>query len=160
VTKPTAMKRTSPVHPWAPPATAGTDSLAGWPLSHRLATMENPVVHFEILGSDGPALTDFYRGLFGWPLQDTPLPGWPSYAIMEPPAGGIGGAVGVSDAAPNGAVVIYVDVDDIDQTLSRAVSMGASVALPVTSVGGTGLSVAWLRDPQGNVIGLVKRSQH
>jgi len=121
--------------------------------------MENPVVHFEILGSDGPQLIDFYRGLFGWPLQDTPLPGWPSYAIMEPPAEGIGGAVGTSDAAPNGAVVVYADVDDIDQTLSRAVSMGATVALPVTSVGGTGLSVAWLRDPQGNLIGLVKRPQ-
>jgi uncharacterized protein len=121
--------------------------------------MDNPVVHFEILGSDGPQLIDFYRGLFGWPLQDTPLSGWPSYAIMEPPAEGIGGAVGTSDAAPNGAVVVYVDVDDIDETMSRAVSMGASVALPVTSVGGTGLSVAWLRDPQGNLIGLVKRPQ-
>ncbi len=122
--------------------------------------MENPVVHFEILGSDGPQLIDFYRGLFGWSLQDTPLPGWPSYAIMEPPAEGIGGAVGTSDAAPNGAVVVYVDVDDIDRTLSRAVSMGASVALPVTSVVGTVLSVAWLRDPQGNLIGLVNRPQH
>jgi uncharacterized protein len=122
--------------------------------------MDNPVVHFEILGSDGPQLIDFYRGLFGWPLQEAPLPGWPSYAIMEPPAEGIGGAVGTSDAAPNGAVVVYVDVDDIDQTLDRAVALGASVALPVTSVAGTVLSVAWLRDPQGNLIGLVKRSQH
>ena len=122
--------------------------------------MDNPVVHFEILGSDGPQLIDFYRSLFGWPLQDTPLPGWPSYAIMEPPAEGIGGAVGTSDAAPNGAVVVYVDVDDIHQTLDHAVALGASVALPTTSVAGTALSVAWLRDPQGNLIGLVNRSEH
>lgn len=52
--------------------------------------MDNPVVHFEILGSDGTKLIDFYRAVFGWPLQDNPLPGWPSYAIMEP-ARGIGG---------------------------------------------------------------------
>ena len=122
--------------------------------------MENPVVHFEILGSDGPQLIDFYRGLFGWPLRDTPLPSWPSYAIMEPLAEGIGGAVGTADAAPNGAVVVYVAVDDLDGTMSRARAMGASVALPVTSVPGTGLSIAWLRDPQGNLIGLVNRSEH
>jgi predicted enzyme related to lactoylglutathione lyase len=26
--------------------------------------MDNPVVHFEILGSDGIKLIDFYRGVF------------------------------------------------------------------------------------------------
>jgi uncharacterized protein len=121
--------------------------------------MDNPVVHFEILGRDGIKLIDFYREVFGWPLQDNPLPGWPSYAIMEP-GQGIGGAVGRADAAPNGGVVVYVEVDDLDQTLNLAVGRGASVALPVTSVTGTKLSVAWLRDPQGNLIGLVKRSEH
>jgi uncharacterized protein len=121
--------------------------------------MDNPVVHFEILGSDGIKLIDFYRDLFGWPLQDTPLPGWPNYAIMEPEQG-IGGAVGSADAAPNGAVVVYVEVDDLEETLSRAVGLGASVALPATSVAGTALRVAWLQDPQGNLIGLVRRSEH
>ncbi len=121
--------------------------------------MKNPVVHFEILGSDGPGLIDFYRHAFGWPLQDNPLPGWPNYAIMEPPDQGIGGAVGRSDAAPNGAVLVYVEVDDLDETLNRAVRLGATVALPVTSVAGTKLSVAWLRDPQGNLIGLVRRAE-
>jgi uncharacterized protein len=121
--------------------------------------MDNPVVHFEILGRDGSELIDFYRDVFGWPLQSHTLPGWPSYAIMEP-AEGIGGAVGSADAAPNGAVVVYVEVDDIDESLNRAVARGASVALPVTSVAGTDLSVAWLKDPQGNLIGLVRRREH
>src|SRR5215472_2162625 len=121
--------------------------------------MDNPVTHFEILGRDGIKLIDFYCDVFGWPLQDNPLPGWPSYAIMEP-ARGIGGAVGSADAAPNGGVIVYVEVDDLDQTLNRAVGLGASVALPVTSVAGTKLSVAWLRDPQGNLIGLVRRPEH
>jgi uncharacterized protein len=119
--------------------------------------MDNPVVHFEILGSDGTALIGFYRDVFGWPLQDTPLPGWPSYAIMEPERG-IGGAVGHADAAPDGAVIVYIEVDDLGESLDRAVERGATVALPVTEVAGTQLSVAWLRDPEGNLIGLVKRS--
>lgn len=33
--------------------------------------MDNPVVHFEILGPDGAQLIDFYRDVFGWPLQDS-----------------------------------------------------------------------------------------
>jgi predicted enzyme related to lactoylglutathione lyase len=119
--------------------------------------MNNPVVHFEILGSDGAALIEFYREVFGWPLRDTPLPGWPSYAIMEPEQG-MGGAVGRADAAPDGAVIVYIEVDDVGGALDRAVERGATVALPVTSVAGTQLSVAWLRDPQGNLVGLVKRS--
>ncbi len=121
--------------------------------------MANPVVHFEILGNEGSELIDFYRNVFGWPLQNHPIPGWPSYAIMQP-AEGIGGAVGSADAAPNGAVLVYVEVDDLDETLNRAVGRGASVALPVTSVAGTELKVAWLRDPQGNLVGLVRPSEH
>jgi predicted enzyme related to lactoylglutathione lyase len=42
---------------------------------------------------------------------------------MEP-AHGIGGAVGSADAAPNGAVIVYIEVDDLDQTLNRAVALG------------------------------------
>ncbi len=119
--------------------------------------MDNPVVHFEILGTDGAALIGFYRDVFGWPLRDNPLPGWPSYAIMEP-AQGVGGAVGRADAAPGGAVIVYIEVDDLGESLDRAVERGATVALPVTPVAGTQLSVAWLRDPQGNLVGLVKGS--
>jgi uncharacterized protein len=122
--------------------------------------MNNPVVHFEILGRNGSKLIDFYRDVFAWPLLDNPLPGWPSYAIMESVAQGIGGAVGSADAAPDGAVVVYVEVDDLEETISRAARRGASVALPVTSVAGTGLTVAWLRDPQGNIVGLIRRSGH
>jgi hypothetical protein len=44
-------------------------STAAWrssaaPASAGLAAMDNPVVHFEILGSDGIKLIDFYRGVF------------------------------------------------------------------------------------------------
>lgn len=31
--------------------------------------MNNPVVHFEILGPNGPDAIDFYRRLFGWDLR-------------------------------------------------------------------------------------------
>ena len=34
--------------------------------------------------------------------------------------------------------------------------MGATIALPVTHVPGPEVTIAWLGDPQGNLLGLVK----
>jgi predicted enzyme related to lactoylglutathione lyase len=72
---------------------------------------------------------------------------------------GIGGAVGASEAAPDGGVLVYVEVDDLDAYLVRALNQGATVAMPVTNVAGTKLNVAWIRDPQGNLLGLVNRRE-
>jgi uncharacterized protein len=118
--------------------------------------VKNPVVHFEILGSDGAALIEFYRSLFGWPIQEHVLPGWPQYGIMEAPDRGIGGAVGAADAAGGPAVVVYVEVDDPAAYIERATALGGSLVLPVTDLPGAHVTVAWLRDPQGNLLGLLK----
>src|ERR1700685_1944740 len=112
--------------------------------------MKNPVVHFEILGQDGSELIDFYRALFEGPIEDHTLPGWPHYAVMEPD-NGIGGAVGSADAIPGSAVLVYVEVDDPDSYVRKATAMGATVVIPVTKVPGPGVTIAWLRDPQGNL---------
>jgi uncharacterized protein len=121
--------------------------------------VRNPVVHFEILGSDGGALIAFYRDLFGWAMEEHVLPGWPSYAIMEPSDEGIGGAVGSADAAGGPAVIVYVEVDDPQAYVEQATDMGATVVLPVTQLPGMQVTVAWLRDPQGNLLGLVKNRE-
>jgi predicted enzyme related to lactoylglutathione lyase len=117
--------------------------------------MKNPVVHFEILGQDGTELIRFYCELFEWPIEENSLPGWPHYGVMECD-NGIGGAVGTADAVQGSAVLVYVEVDDPDTYLRRATAMGATVVLPVTEVPGPEVTIAWLRDPQGNLLGLVK----
>jgi uncharacterized protein len=121
--------------------------------------MKNPVVHFEILGPDGAKLIDFYRALFEWPIADNQLPGWPHYGFLKADSG-IAGAVGTSDTAPDGAVLVYVEVDDPQAYIDRATEMGATVAMPVTDVPGAEVTMAWLRDPQGNLVGLVKADDH
>ena len=36
--------------------------------------MGDPVVHFEVVGRDGPALQSFYSELFGWKISaDNPM---------------------------------------------------------------------------------------
>jgi predicted enzyme related to lactoylglutathione lyase len=117
--------------------------------------MSNPVVHFEILAPDGGALQQFYRQLFGWRLHEGQLPGWPHYGLLRAGEGGIGGAVGTADAAVQPAVV----VDDPMAYLERAEQLGATVVLPATHVADAKVTVGWLRDPQGNIVGVVKNHE-
>jgi uncharacterized protein len=120
--------------------------------------MENPVVHFEILGGDGPSLAAFYQDLFGWALRDVPMPGYDAYAFLPAPDRGIGGGVGQLDSGGPGFVTVYVEVTDPESVLDRAVQAGAEVVLPVTELPGVG-AIARFRDPQGNVVGLVGSSR-
>lgn len=119
--------------------------------------MRNPVVHFEILGPDGPAAIAFYRELFGWDLRQVPMAGYHTYAYLRQPDQGIGGGIGKlepGNRAGERLVTIYVEVSDPQAILDQAVQAGAQTILPVTEIDGVG-SIARFRDPQGNIIGLV-----
>jgi predicted enzyme related to lactoylglutathione lyase len=111
----------------------------------------NPVVHFEITGSDGPELQNFYRELFDWKIDADNE--W-HYGMVE--TGGEGGINGGIAGGQNGdhRVTVYTQVDDPQTYLDKAVSLGATMLMPVTDIGGT--VIAMFRDPSGNTSGLVK----
>lgn len=114
--------------------------------------MPNPVVHFEITGKDAEALQKYYRDLFGWSLTAM-APDVP-YGLVgsEETGDGIGGGVGASiDGAP--LLTIYVQVDDIQGVLDRAVELGGEVVLPPTVVPGV-VTYARFKDMEGNIVGL------
>lgn len=117
--------------------------------------MNNPIVHFEILGRDGPSLVAFYRDLFGWELREVPMEGYTSYSFLPSPDEGIGGGVGQLRPESQPFVTIYIEVTDPRAMLDAAVRSGAETVLDVTSVPGVG-DIARFRDPQGNIIGLVR----
>ena len=124
--------------------------------------MNNPVVHFEILAPDGPGLIAFYRDLFGWELRQVPMPGYHTYAYLPQPDEGIGGGVGQlhpDDPVGPSVVTIYIEVEDAQATLDRAVQAGAKVSLSATDIDGVG-TIARFRDPYGNTIGLVRSERH
>lgn len=113
--------------------------------------MANPVVHFEILGSDAAKTQAFYRDLFGWTINaDNPM----EYGIVEGGDGGIGGGVGATQDGSH-LVTVYVQVQDLQAALDRAVELGGRVVLPVTDVPNV-VALAQFADPDGNVVGLVK----
>lgn len=117
--------------------------------------MKNPIVHFEILGRDGPSLVAFYRDLFGWELRDATMEGYRTYAFLPSPDQGIGGGVGQLESNEDPFVTIYVEVADPKSLLEEAVTRGARVVLAPTDVPGVG-QIARFRDAQGNVVGLVR----
>jgi predicted enzyme related to lactoylglutathione lyase len=114
--------------------------------------MGAPVTHFEIISRNGEQIKQFYSKLFGWEINsDNPM----NYGLVQPQGRGIGG--GVSGPGPDGMthVTFYAEVDDPQATLDQAVSMGASVVLPVTVIPGM-VTYALFNDPDGNRIGIVK----
>ncbi|MCX8213781.1 MAG: hypothetical protein OTJ97_04630 [SAR202 cluster bacterium] len=77
------------------------------------------------------------------------------YGMVETHAGkGIdGGIMEAQDGAPN-MVTFYVESDDIQASLDKAVKLGGKVLMPVTEA--PMVTFVLFSDPEGNVIGLVK----
>jgi predicted enzyme related to lactoylglutathione lyase len=113
--------------------------------------MGNPVVWFEIHGQDADRLHGFYRTVFGWSIDaDNPM----SYGFVETGSeSGIQGAIATGQGTRG--VVIFLETDDVQGALDRAVAAGAEVVVPVGGIPGV-VQLAQFRDPEGNRIGLVK----
>lgn len=111
--------------------------------------MANPVVHFEVVGSDGAKLQEFYGELFGWTINaDNEM----NYGIVDNGGQGINGGVGES---PEGAhVTWYVQVPSIDDYLKKAEQIGGKTVMARTEM--DMVTMAMVADPEGNIVGLVE----
>ena len=108
------------------------------------------VVHIEIPAADVKAAGKFYQSLFGWKLQhDEEL----NYSMWEAGDGPGGGFPAVSDEAPAGHVLVYIDSDDIEADLKNAEKLGGKIVHPKTEIPQTGW-FGMFQDPTGNVVGL------
>ncbi len=120
--------------------------------------MGQPVVHFEIVGKDGPVLQSFFSELFGWKIDaDNPM----SYGIVSREDNvnaegvGIGGGVAQGPEGYPGHVTVYVEVPDVEAALAKAESLGATRMMGPDEVM-DGLVIGLLTDPEGHTIGVVK----
>jgi len=121
--------------------------------------MSGRVVHFEIPFDDGDRARGFYREAFGWDLQSMPGMGYtlvtsgPSGDSGPTEPGFINGGMMSRQDSPSSAPILVVDVDSIDDTLTRTDGLGAKTLRGKEPVGDMGFA-AYLADPEGNVIGL------
>jgi predicted enzyme related to lactoylglutathione lyase len=65
--------------------------------------MANPFVHVELHTKDLPRAREFYSRLFGWKLQDMPMPGGGSYTMIDVGGGADGWMSVITD--PTGATL-------------------------------------------------------
>jgi|SRR5450755_2599038 predicted enzyme related to lactoylglutathione lyase len=123
--------------------------------------MGQPVVHFEIIGTDPSGLRGYYAELFGWDFDTS---GLVSDAVSEPAnygfveqnktsdgtgiPGGVGGGPGYDARA-----TFYVGVPDVEAALAEAESLGGTRKMGPDRAP-NGLVVGHFTDPEGNLIGL------
>lgn len=115
--------------------------------------MPNPIVHFEIVGSDGKKLQDFYGGVFGWKIDAN---NEYNYGIVDTDSSGTGIAGGIGptmDGKPR--VSVYAQVPDLQATLDKAEQLGGKTLMPPTEIPGA-VTMAMFADPEGNVMGIIK----
>lgn len=116
--------------------------------------MANPFVHVELQTNDTTSARKFYTGLFGWKLQDVPMPGG-TYTMIEVGSGTGGGMMRNPVPGAPSHWLAYVAVDDINVSTKKAKELGAQVLLDVTEVGEFGwMSV--VTDPTGATLGMWK----
>jgi uncharacterized protein len=117
--------------------------------------MGQPVVHFEVVGKDGPALHRYYAELFGWNINvDNPM----NYGLVDGKdngEGGIGGGVGQGPEGYGGHVTFYVAVPDVEEALQKAESLGGTRVMGPEDIMGM-VVLGQFKDPEGNLIGVVK----
>ena len=113
--------------------------------------MGRPVVHFEIGCRDRAKTGDFYAKLFGWQITAA----GPASNIET--GSGISGHITSLGHEPEHYTMFYVDVEDVQAALDKAVELGGKkVVGPITIPTGT---FAWFADPDGNTIGLLKTTR-
>jgi uncharacterized protein len=114
----------------------------------------------ELVSTDPKASAAFYEKLFGW--EAAPFvpkgapPGGPPYLVFRTGSGDEMGAGGLMQAPAPGIPthwLPYVIVENADQSLAKAVALGATALTPVMSIGEVG-RIAVIQDPLGAILGL------
>ena len=101
----------------------------------------------ELTTPDPKAAVAFYTKVFGWKPEVMHL-GPMDYTVVKAGEVAIGGITTGQPEAPI-AWTPYVTVDNIDETVKLAESLGAKVCFPPTDIPEVG-RFAILRDPQGS----------
>jgi predicted enzyme related to lactoylglutathione lyase len=115
--------------------------------------MANPFVHVELHTGDLGKAKAFYSKLFGWKLEDMPMPGGGSYTMIGVGEGTGGGMMTSPMPGTPPQWLAYVGVEDVASSTRKAKELGAKIVQDKMEVGGFGwMSV--ISDPTGATIAL------
>jgi hypothetical protein len=129
----------------------------------------NRVIHFEIQAADPDRAAEFYRRVFGWEVREWKVPGvevshenryWLA-TTGRPSERGIDGGILVRRGAPPAdgqsvnAYVCTIEVPSVDESVTKAVGAGGTLALPKMAIRGVGW-LAYCKDTEGNIFGMMQ----
>lgn len=111
----------------------------------------NPLCHFELMVSDLEKAKAFYSTVFDWSYEnwDGPI----EYTTIKTGREPGGGMMRKPDEAPHPALSSYFLVDDVDATLDKARSAGATVIVQKMEIPELGWHAMFV-DPDGIPIGI------
>ncbi|MDA0264877.1 MAG: VOC family protein [Chloroflexi bacterium] len=102
----------------------------------------------ELLTTDPARAVLFYSGLLG--LGSSKMPGPDDYTLLNAGGTDVAGVMKITEdmgpIPPNWSV--YFGVDDVDATVEKSVSLGATTIVPAMDIPGIG-RLAGFQDPQG-----------
>jgi predicted enzyme related to lactoylglutathione lyase len=122
--------------------------------------MNHTIVHFEIPADNVDKMKRFYVNVFGWKTVDIPqmeyimfhtVPTDEKGMLKEP---GLNGGL-YKRTSKEQVPVNYVNVESVDDYIERAIKNGGKLLAPkmhIPTVGDT----AWITDPEGNPLGLIR----
>ena len=112
-------------------------------------------IWYELMTPDPGAVAPFYRATLGWeiPAEGDPMPNGVEYREIKRDDGGFAGGVLTltSQMAGGGARpgwMTYFHLEDVDASVAKAQSLGASVHMPPMTMEGVG-RMAMIADPRG-----------
>src|SRR3954464_13641099 len=104
--------------------------------------MGQPVVHFEIIGKDGPKLISYYSELFGWDIDaGNPM----GYGVVQrdgntnADGAGTAGTVAGGPEDYEGHTMFSAGVPDVEAGLAKAESLGGTRVMGPDEVPGRGI---------------------
>ena len=127
--------------------------------------LSSPYPDVEIPFDDGDRARRFYQEAFGWQLQE--VPGMDYVLATTGPTGEqgptepgfINGGMPAREQSVARTPVVVVDVAGIDVALEKITELGGATVLGKQPVGDMGFT-AYVRDPEGNVVGLWETAAH
>lgn len=115
--------------------------------------MPNPVVKWQIVSRNPDEVADFYASVFEWKVDRTNALGYREVRSGAP--GGIDGGIWPRGEEGQDLLQLFIQVEDVEATIQRAVGKGAKVIVPKSTLP-DGDQMAILVDPTGMTFGLVR----
>jgi hypothetical protein len=122
-----------------------------------VASKAGKLVWFDLTVDNADAVRDFYQQVVGWTSAPISMGDYNDYSMQT--ADGEGAAGICHKRGDNGQQpsqwMIYIAVDDLDQSLAACQSNGGKIRVPIRNVGDSRFAV--IEDPAGAVCGLFEQ---